>query len=39
MFDYHMHTTVSFDAKGTPEEICQVPESYTGQFLKPYLER
>lgn len=26
-------------AKGTPEEICQVPESYTGQFLKPYLER
>ena len=24
-------------AKGTPEEICQVPESYTGQFLKPYL--
>ena len=26
-------------AQGTPEEICQVPESYTGQFLKPYLER
>ena len=26
-------------AKGTPEEICQVPVSYTGQFLKPYLER
>ena len=26
-------------ASGTPEEICQVPESYTGQFLKPYLER
>ena len=25
-------------AKGTPEEICQVPESYTGQFLKPYLQ-
>lgn len=24
-------------AQGTPEEICQVPESYTGQFLKPYL--
>ncbi len=24
-------------AKGTPEEVCQVPESYTGQFLKPYL--
>ena len=21
MFDYHMHTTVSFDAKGTPEEM------------------
>ena len=26
-------------ATGTPEEICKVPESYTGQFLKPYLER
>ena len=25
-------------AQGTPEEICKVPESYTGQFLKPYLE-
>ncbi len=25
-------------AQGTPEEICQVPESYTGQFLKPYLQ-
>ena len=24
-------------AQGTPEEICQVEESYTGQFLKPYL--
>lgn len=24
-------------AKGTPEEICGVPQSYTGQFLKPYL--
>ncbi len=24
-------------AKGTPEEVCQVPESYTGQFLAPYL--
>ena len=24
-------------AKGTPEEVCQVPESYTGKFLKPYL--
>ena len=24
--------------QGTPEEICKVPESYTGQFLKPYLE-
>ena len=24
-------------AKGTPEEVCAVPESYTGQFLKPYL--
>ncbi len=24
-------------AKGTPEEVCQVPQSYTGQFLKPYL--
>lgn len=26
-------------AQGTPEEICQVPASYTGKFLKPYLER
>jgi excinuclease ABC subunit A len=26
-------------AVGTPEEICQVPASYTGQFLKPVLER
>ncbi len=26
-------------AQGTPEEICRVPESYTGQFLKPYLEK
>ena len=26
-------------ATGTPEEICQVPESYTGQFLKPVLQR
>ena len=25
-------------AKGTPEEICKVEESYTGKFLKPYLE-
>ena len=25
-------------AQGTPEEICKVPESYTGHFLKPYLE-
>ena len=24
-------------AKGTPEEVCKVQESYTGQFLKPYL--
>ena len=24
-------------AQGTPEEICQVEESYTGKFLKPYL--
>ena len=24
-------------ARGTPEEVCQVPESYTGQFLAPYL--
>lgn len=26
-------------AQGTPEEICEVQESYTGQFLKPYLEK
>ena len=25
-------------AAGTPEEVCQVPGSYTGQFLKSYLE-
>ena len=24
-------------AAGTPEEICQVPESYTGEYLKRYL--
>jgi len=26
-------------AAGTPEEICQVSESYTGQYLKHYLEQ
>ena len=26
-------------ATGTPEEIAAVPESYTGQFLRPLLER
>jgi len=26
-------------AKGTPEEIAATPESYTGQFLQPVLER
>ena len=26
-------------ATGTPEDICQVPASYTGKFLKPVLER
>jgi excinuclease ABC subunit A len=26
-------------AQGTPEEVAQVPESYTGQYLSPYLER
>ena len=26
-------------AAGTPEEIAQTPESYTGRYLKPYLER
>ena len=26
-------------ARGTPEEICEVPGSYTGQFLKPYLTK
>ncbi|MBQ8959929.1 MAG: excinuclease ABC subunit UvrA [Ruminococcus sp.] len=24
-------------AQGTPEEVAQCPESYTGQYLKPYL--
>ena len=26
-------------ATGTPEEVAKVPESYTGQYLKKYLER
>ena len=26
-------------ATGTPEEVAQIPESYTGQYLKKYLER
>jgi len=26
-------------AEGTPEEICKVKESYTGQYLKPYLKK
>ncbi|HYN37042.1 MAG TPA: excinuclease ABC subunit UvrA [Actinomycetota bacterium] len=26
-------------AEGTPEQIAEVPESYTGQYLKPLLER
>jgi excinuclease ABC subunit A len=26
-------------AEGTPEEICRVPASFTGEFLKPHLER
>jgi excinuclease ABC subunit A len=26
-------------AVGTPEEVAQVPESYTGQFLRPLLEQ
>ena len=26
-------------AQGTPEEICEVKQSYTGRFLKPYLEK
>ncbi|MXO95903.1 excinuclease ABC subunit UvrA [Erythrobacter aquimaris] len=26
-------------AQGTPEEVAEVPESYTGQYLKPMLER
>ena len=26
-------------ASGTPEEVAEVPESYTGQFLKDYLPR
>jgi len=24
-------------AVGTPEEVCAVPESYTGQYLKKYI--
>ena len=26
-------------AQGTPEDICEVKQSYTGRFLKPYLEK
>lgn len=26
-------------AQGTPEEVAAVPESYTGQYLRPMLER
>jgi len=26
-------------ASGTPEQVCEVPESYTGQYLKPLLVR
>ncbi|MFR8713347.1 MAG: excinuclease ABC subunit UvrA [Anaerotignum lactatifermentans] len=26
-------------ARGTPEEVCGVPESYTGKYLKPILDR
>ena len=26
-------------ATGTPEEVARIPESYTGQYLGPYLER
>ncbi len=26
-------------AQGTPEEVCQVEGSYTGKYLKPYLEK
>ena len=25
-------------AQGTPEEICNIQKSYTGQFLKKYLK-
>ena len=26
-------------AAGTPEDVARVPESYTGQYLKPLLEK
>jgi excinuclease ABC subunit A len=26
-------------AVGTPEEVAQVPDSYTGRFLRPLLEQ
>jgi excinuclease ABC subunit A len=26
-------------ASGTPEEVAEEPRSYTGQYLKPMLER
>ena len=34
----HCHTTRS-DGKGTPEEVAQMSHSYTGQYIKKYLER
>lgn len=26
-------------ASGTPEEVAKVPESYTGKYIKKYLEK
>jgi excinuclease ABC subunit A len=26
-------------ASGTPEQVCEIPQSYTGQFLKSYLNK
>ena len=26
-------------AKGTPEEVAECPNSYTGQYIKKYLEQ
>ena len=31
--------TLFIDAEGTPEQVAEVAESYTGQYLKRWLEK